>query len=147
MIKRLIWTIWTPMSSVLKKADKLHLSLSGSHLYHGCDIVKCRSKKTSKLRVTGLCAGNSPVTSEFPAQRASNTENVSIWWRHHDISRVYSITQEVQSFAIMFLGKNPLNIMDVIIQNCFTQRDRQVCNFSTSVWHRQVCNFSTSVWH
>ena len=42
-----------------------------------------RSKKTSKLRVTGLCAGNSPVTGEFPAQRASNVENVSIWWRHH----------------------------------------------------------------
>ena len=28
MIKRLIWTIWTQMSSVLKKADKLNLSLS-----------------------------------------------------------------------------------------------------------------------
>ena len=39
---------------------------------------------TSKLRATGLCAGNSPGTGEFPAQRASNAENVSIWWRHHD---------------------------------------------------------------
>ena len=27
MIKRLMWTIWTPISSVLKKADKLNLSL------------------------------------------------------------------------------------------------------------------------
>ena len=44
-----------------------------------------RSKKTSKLRVTGLCAGNSPATGEFPAQMASNAENVSIWWRHHAI--------------------------------------------------------------
>ena len=42
-----------------------------------------RSKKTSKLRVTGLCARNSPVTGKFPAQRASNAENVSIWRRHH----------------------------------------------------------------
>ena len=42
------------------------------------------SKKTSKLRVTGLCRGKSPVTGEFPAQRASNAENVSIWWRHHE---------------------------------------------------------------
>ena len=42
-------------------------------------------KKTSKLRVTGLCAGNSPGTSEFPAQRASNAESVSIWWLHHGI--------------------------------------------------------------
>ena len=40
-------------------------------------------RKTSKLRVTGLCAGNSSVTGEFPAQMASNEENVSIWWRHH----------------------------------------------------------------
>ena len=39
--------------------------------------------KTSKLRVTGLCAWNSPVTGEFPAQMASNAENVSIGWRHH----------------------------------------------------------------
>ena len=42
-----------------------------------------RSKKTSKLSVTWLYAGNSPVTGEFPAQRPSNAENVSIWWRHH----------------------------------------------------------------
>ena len=44
-------------------------------------LFKGRSKKTSKLRVTGQCAGNSPVTGEFPAQRASNAENVFIWWR------------------------------------------------------------------
>ena len=46
-------------------------------------LFRRRSKKTSKLRVNGLCVGNSPVTSEIPAQRASNAENVSIWWRHH----------------------------------------------------------------
>ena len=42
-----------------------------------------RSKKTSKLRVTGLCEGNSLVTGEFPVQRTNNVENASIWWRHH----------------------------------------------------------------
>ena len=46
-------------------------------------LFRRRSKKTSKLRVTGLCVGNSTVTGEFPAQRASNAEIVSIWWRHH----------------------------------------------------------------
>ena len=46
-------------------------------------LIRQISKKTSKLRVIGLCAGNSPETSEFPAQRASNAENVSISWRHH----------------------------------------------------------------
>ena len=38
-----------------------------------------RSKKRSKLHVTGLCAGNSPVTGEFPAQKASDAECVSIF--------------------------------------------------------------------
>ena len=46
-----------------------------------------RSKKALKLRVTGLCAGNSLVTGEFPAQLASYVENVSIWWRHDGIMR------------------------------------------------------------
>ena len=50
------------------------------------------SKKTSKLCVTGLCLGNSPVTGELPAQKASYAENISIWWRHHDISmNIYMI--------------------------------------------------------
>ena len=52
------------------------LTIVYSTVYSGADQIK--------HRVTGLCAGNSPVTGEFPAQRASNAENVSIWWRHHD---------------------------------------------------------------
>ena len=51
-------------------------------------LFRHSSKKTSKLRVTGLCEGNSPVTDELFAQRASNTENVSIWWRHHGVCTV-----------------------------------------------------------
>ena len=45
--------------------------------------TQIKNNKTSKLRVTGLCEGNSPGTGEFPAQMASNAENISIWWRHH----------------------------------------------------------------
>ena len=59
-----------------------------NHQPHSCLLSRLfgrRSKKTSKLRVTGLCAGNSPGTGEFPAQMASNAKNVSIWWRHHDL--------------------------------------------------------------
>ena len=46
-------------------------------------LFRHRSKKTSKVHVTGLCEGNQWVTGIFPAQRTSNVENVSIWWRHH----------------------------------------------------------------
>ena len=62
-----------------------HSSIS-NHWHLHCLLnccFRCRSKKTSKLYVTGLCVGNSPVTGEFPTQRASNAENVSIWWCHH----------------------------------------------------------------
>ena len=62
-------------------------TISYSTVYSGKD-----KKKTSKFRVTGLCEGNSPVTGEFPTQKASNVENVSIWWRHH----VRSFCQESQ---------------------------------------------------
>ena len=54
-------------------------------------LIRRRSKTTSKLRVTGLCAGNSPVAGEFPAQRPRNAENVSIWWRHHIVLINYRI--------------------------------------------------------
>ena len=50
-------------------------------------LFRRRWKKISKLRVTDLCAENSPETGEFPAQMANNAENVSIWWRHHGFER------------------------------------------------------------
>ena len=46
-------------------------------------FIQAQIKENIKLRITGLCAGNSPVTGEFPTQRASNAEHVSIWRRHH----------------------------------------------------------------
>ena len=50
-------------------------------------LFRHRSNKTSKLCVTGLYEGNSPVTGEFPAQRASNAEKASIWWRYHQFAK------------------------------------------------------------
>ena len=49
-------------------------------------LFRPRSKKASKFRVTGPCEGNPPVTTEFPSQRASKAEKVSIWWRQHATS-------------------------------------------------------------
>ena len=80
-----------------------HDSVS-NHQPHYCllnRLVRRKSKKTSKLRVTGLCAGNSPETDEFPAQMASNAETVSIWWRHHvDILNTPESTDVVQPILI-----------------------------------------------
>ena len=57
-----------------------------SHQLHDCllnRLLRRRSKKIPKLRVSGLCVGKSPWTGEFPTQIANNAANVSIWWRHH----------------------------------------------------------------
>ena len=51
-------------------------------------LFRRRSKKTSKLRITGLCAGNSPVTGEFPhkwpvTRKMFTSDDVImcwIWW-------------------------------------------------------------------
>ena len=82
-----------------------HDSVS-NHLPHDCllkHLFRRRSKKTSKLRVTGICGGNSPVPGEFPAQMASNAENISIWWRHHAAtatSALKSITRPHELYGV-----------------------------------------------
>ena len=65
-------------------------------------LTRRRSKKTSQLGVTGLCEGNSPATGEFPLQKASNAEIISIWWRHHGATDYTHQT-----------GLSPRNQMDV----------------------------------
>ena len=75
-----------PLSTLLWRQNG-HDGVS-NHQPHHCLLNRLftrRSKRTSKLRGTGLCVRNSPVIGEFPTQVASNAENVSIWWRHHDI--------------------------------------------------------------
>ena len=56
------------------------LAIVYSSVYSGADQRKHKSSASLAF------VGNSPVTGEFPTQRVSNAENVSIWWRHHDIS-------------------------------------------------------------
>ena len=73
-----------------------------NHQPHECLLNRLfghRWRKTPKLRGTGLCKGNSSVTGEFPAQRASNAENISIWWRHHDnVSRAINCANNIISW-------------------------------------------------
>ena len=50
------------MSTMASQITSLTIVYSTTYL--GAD-----QRKTSKLRVSGLCAGNSPVTDEFHAQK------------------------------------------------------------------------------
>ena len=76
-----------------------------------------RSENTSKLRVTGLCVGNSPVTGGFPSQRASDAENVSIWWRHHDGVMIYANMILPKMFLSCSQGKTVLTPLSPLIRH------------------------------
>ena len=95
MMKRIDWCQRreVTLSSLLQQRSLQwhHNNHDGVSNYRCLDCLLNRlfrrcSKKRSKLRVTDLfCVGNSPLTGEFPTQRANNAENVSIWWGHHDL--------------------------------------------------------------
>ena len=91
------WIHWRMHS--LQWRHNEHNGVSKHHPHH-CLLNRLfgrTSKKTSKLHVTGLCAGNSSGTGEFPTQMASNAENVSIWWRHH---RLHGSSVEMTTFFV-----------------------------------------------
>ena len=83
------------------------ISQVSKHQPHDC-FLNClfrrRSKQTSKLCVTGLCVGNSLMTGEFPAQRARNVENVSIWWRHHGKHTLRSTKTQATALHCLTIG-------------------------------------------
>ena len=88
-----------------------HDSVS-NHQPHDCSpnsLLRRRSKKASKLRVTGLCAGTSPVTGEFPPQMASYAENVSIWSRHHVLLPAKQTLVLISLIILMQMDLDQLN--------------------------------------
>ena len=46
-------------------------------------FIRAQAKENIKAPRHWPSCGESPGTGEFPAQMASNAENISIWWRHH----------------------------------------------------------------
>ena len=81
-------------------------------------LFRRRSKKTSKLCVTDLCAGNSPVTGEFPAKSASNAEkfpfdDVIVLFLEHSLeqgSTVSTLPIDHNVICMMASGHGPLSL-------------------------------------
>ena len=89
MITLLIWTIWTPMSSVPKKADKLNLSLSLPLSL--CEYIKdFSSEMHSKLYLYW-------VYRYFPRSQWVNCTGIkcSSWWIGAKLT-VYSSVQSME---------------------------------------------------
>ena len=98
-----------------------------NHQPHNCLLnwlFRHRSKKTSKLCVTGLCEGNSPMTGEFPAQRANNAENVSIWWHHH-VGRMACLDEQWVKWFILICFQNSNSLTQQAV-NCIMPHDKMI---------------------
>ena len=121
-----ITTKWLTITSLQWRHDK-HDGVS-NHQPRDClpnHLFRRRSKTTSKLRVTGLCAGI--VTGEFPAQRASNAENVSIWWRHHDLKTRLHLSHCIDGFE-QHSGITSASVKEMS-QFCFKPFKPSMCLF------------------
>ena len=74
-----------------------HISLSIVTLRKRTHLFRRKSKRTSKLHVTGICAGNSPVTGELPSQRARKM------FPFDDVIMISAVGRSVQYFNIRIL--------------------------------------------
>ena len=118
-----------------------------NHQPHECLLNRLfgrRLKKSWKLRVTGLCAGNSPGTGEFPAQIASNAENVSIWWRHHvwgcpiDCRVIVCLLQLAVMSCALHPSASEVALSDMIELACNEKRRKttmhDLCTDGVMIW-------------
>ena len=108
---------------------------------HHCLLIRLfghRSRKAAKLHVTGLCAGNSLVTGEFPAQMVSNSENVSIRWCHHALRSLWS--------QVVDYDHTPcLSMMGIVRQQILSLRGIMWRNNGSST--RNCSRFKQHIYH
>ena len=114
-----------------------------SIVYSGVDQRKHQSSESLAF-VRGIHVA---VTGEFPTQRASNAENVSIWWRHHTIwsssHNWVSACWLLMTLCIYFMS-NMNNVWLYDTQNSFLCYQTQ-CDIETwriSWWRYQMGPFS-----
>ena len=119
-------------------------------------LFRRRSKKASKLRATGLCEGNSPVTGEFPAQRTSNAKKVSIWWRHHVSLSVYfanmhtrACTRSLTYHTVMSQKTSRITGHSTLLNSLFrlTTKTTPKLRITGPLQGAMTCSTACSGWH
>ena len=86
------WAYYETESSLPKKY-LISQICSGSRALHYSDVIMgamAYHQPPIKENIKVSRHWWEPVTGEFPAQRASNAENVSIWLRHHGHLNMYA---------------------------------------------------------
>ena len=79
-----------------------NITIVYSTVYSGANQRKHQSSTS-----LAFVMGNSPVTGEFAAQRASNADNVSIWWCHH--GKLVPTSPKLQTLLLSLVGDQCLH--------------------------------------
>ena len=123
---------------------------------HGCVYLQCRAvcnaarlcrglpviKENIKVpRHWPLCG---ELTGEFPAQRASSADNVSIWWRHHETAVHVQIACEYDAGCIC-----PVHVIIHIRVTCIKQSYTYSHKWHQHTWwmHYIIKNFTRASIH
>ena len=111
------WTLWLKCRSqgitVTSKWTRWRLKSTASRLF-AQPFIQEQIKENVKAPRHWPLWGNSPVTGEFSAQKASSTENVSIWWRHRGHYMI-CVTKILIPWDIMWHRMKSMAIIDFII--------------------------------
>ena len=120
-----------------------------NHQPHDCLLnwlFRRRSKKTSKLHITGLCVGNSLGTGEFPTQMASKAENVSIWWRHHASLWHYLLYKWDVTYVRQVWQVEDINKTELTKCLCEYLNTGDSQRFFVSIWRLGNHKMSVRIW-
>ena len=103
----------------------------------------------------------SPGGGEFPAQMASNAENVSIWWQRHDITWKCKVTrglsrgdhnQRIERDFVLFIETSLKNMAVRWDVQCHhksskKEKDRILTKTNSISWQKQLTILSGIWWH
>ena len=76
-------------------------------------LVQAHITENIKARVIGQCEENPRMTGGFPSQRASDAENIAIYWRHDEVNRpeervksiMWYYEMNIAQFTIIYMKK------------------------------------------
>ena len=91
-------------------------------------FIQAQIKENIKAPRHWPLRGNPPVTVEFLAKRARNTENVSVWWHHHEI---YETTSHDAELLILQLIKPTVTFCTYFIR-------RKSHSNAAHIWHART---------
>ena len=82
------WCICTHYSDVTMRLMTSPINI----VWNICSTIcsGAHPRKHQKSTSLAFMRGIPPVTGGFPSQRANNAENVSIWWRHHGQTHMWT---------------------------------------------------------